>query len=82
MSNVVVKSVEARREQRQFLQLPWQLHRDNPNWMPPLRTNRKELVGYRKHPFCEENEVHFRPEGRSTVRARGRHRQSRAYSEV
>jgi GNAT superfamily N-acetyltransferase len=57
MSNLVVKPVETRRERRQFLQLPWQLHRDDPNWMPPLRTNQKELVGYRKHPFHEGNKV-------------------------
>lgn len=57
MSNVVVKPVESSRERRQFLKLPWQLYRDDPNWIPPLRANQKELVGYRRHPFYEENEV-------------------------
>jgi len=54
---LVVKPVENRRERRQFLELPWRLYRDDPNWIPPLRTNQRELVGYKRHPFYEENEV-------------------------
>ena len=48
MSNVVVKPVETRRERKQFLMLPWQLYRDDPNWIPPLRRSLEELVGYRR----------------------------------
>ncbi len=51
MSNVKVVPVVDRRQQRSFIQLPWQLYRDNPNWMPPLIQNQRELLGYRRHPF-------------------------------
>lgn len=54
---VVVKAVEGRRERKQFLQLPWHLYQDDPHWIPPLRMNQKELVGYARHPFYEENSV-------------------------
>ncbi|MEE3076796.1 MAG: N-acetyltransferase, partial [Planctomycetota bacterium] len=41
-------------EKRQFLNLPWQLHREDPNWIPPLRQNQAELVGFKKHPFHDD----------------------------
>ncbi len=52
-----VKPVESRRERKQFLTLPWQFYRDDPNWIPPLRQNQKSLVGYARHPFHEVAEV-------------------------
>jgi len=57
MSSVVVKPVESRRERKQFLEFPWTLYRGDPNWIPPLRGNQKEMVGYGRHPFYEVNRV-------------------------
>ncbi|MHC4179810.1 MAG: N-acetyltransferase, partial [Planctomycetota bacterium] len=57
MSDLVVKRVSARHERKQFLEFPWTLYRDDPNWIPPLRGNQKELVGYRPHAFYERNQV-------------------------
>lgn len=56
MSNLIVKPVESRRERKQFLNLPWQIYRGNSNWIPPLRLNQKELVGYVHHPFYDDAE--------------------------
>jgi GNAT superfamily N-acetyltransferase len=55
---VRVKPVETRREQKQFLELPWQINRGDPNWMPPLRRNQQELAGFKPHPFYNEAEAH------------------------
>jgi GNAT superfamily N-acetyltransferase len=57
MSDVVVKPVATRGERKQFLMLPWKLYRDDPNWIPPLRLNQEELVGYRRHPFYDDAEA-------------------------
>jgi len=57
MPELIVKRVESRREERQFLEFPWILYRDDPNWIPPMRANLKEMVGYRRHPFYENNEA-------------------------
>jgi hypothetical protein len=57
MPEIIVRPVSTRREQRQFLNYPWQLYRDDPNWVPPLRSDQQELVGYRPHPFHETNRV-------------------------
>jgi len=57
MDKIAVEPVTTRRQRTQFLGFPWVLHRGNPNWIPPLRGNQKELVGYRRHPFYRRNEV-------------------------
>ncbi len=57
MDKIVVKQVESGKDRRQFLDLPWTLYRDDPNWVPPLRANAKELVGFAPHPFYARNSV-------------------------
>jgi GNAT superfamily N-acetyltransferase len=57
MSDLVIKPVATRAEKRLFLGFPWKLYRGDPNWIPPLRLDQEELVGYKRHPFYEKNEV-------------------------
>ena len=57
MSTVIIKPVATRRERKLFVELPWTLYRNDPNWIPPIRDNIKELVGYKRHPFYEVNRV-------------------------
>jgi len=57
MANVSIQPVETRRQKRQFVALPWTLYRDDPNWIPPLRVNIKELVGFKRHPFHDVADV-------------------------
>jgi hypothetical protein len=53
MSHYQVFRVETRKQQKQFMELIWQLYKGDPNWIPPLRMNQEELVGFRRHPFYE-----------------------------
>ena len=57
MPDLKILPVATAQQRKQFVQLPWTLYRDDPNWVPPLRRNLEELVGYRPHPFYERNEV-------------------------
>ncbi len=57
MPECIVKSVQTRDEKKAFLELPWKLHRQDPLWIPPLRRNQKELVGYAEHPFYRDAEI-------------------------
>lgn len=57
MGSVEVAPVQSRRERGQFVDLPWELYRGDPNWIPPLRHNQKQLLGYARHPFHEIAEV-------------------------
>ncbi len=56
-SPVSVKPVTSGRERKLFLNFPWQHYRGDPNWTPPLRTNQKELVNYKRHPFYDDAEI-------------------------
>lgn len=52
-----ISPVTSRKDQREFMSLLWDLYRNDPNWIPPLRRNQEELVGFRKHPFYDDAEV-------------------------
>jgi len=55
MTDLVVQPDSTRRQRRRFLGFPWTLYRGDPHWIPPLRMDQKELVGYAHHPFYESN---------------------------
>jgi GNAT superfamily N-acetyltransferase len=57
MSALTVLPVKTRREKSQFFKFPWTLYRDDPNWIPPLRTNQLELLNYKRHPFYDDGEI-------------------------
>ena len=57
MSDVRIIPVSTRREQRDFLELPWRLYQGDPNWIPPLRMEQRGLVGLGRHPFHQQANV-------------------------
>ena len=81
MPDVVhVSPVRSWRDRRAFMNFAWDLYRNDPIWVPPLRDNFKRLVGWKYHPFQEIGEVQTFP---GSARWRGgrphrRHRQPRA----
>ncbi len=56
-SNIEIIPVKTNREKKLFLNFPWTHYKGDPNWVPPLRQNQKELVNYAKHPFYDDAEV-------------------------
>ncbi len=48
--------VRSRRERQEFLALERAIYRDDPNWVPPIWQLRRELVGFKHHPFYEDAE--------------------------
>ncbi|MFT7641326.1 MAG: hypothetical protein ACI9G1_003073 [Pirellulaceae bacterium] len=57
MANLEVIPVQNRREEKQFVNLAWDIYRDDPNWVPPLIQNQLELLNYRRHPFYDDGEI-------------------------
>jgi len=57
MPHLEVIPVATRGERKQFFNLPWELYRDDPHWIPPLRIVQKELLNYRRHPFYDDAEI-------------------------
>jgi GNAT superfamily N-acetyltransferase len=53
MSQYTVIPVRERRHKKEFMQLLWRLYKNDPNWVPPLRMNQEELVGFRRNPFYD-----------------------------
>ncbi|MFL6276740.1 MAG: N-acetyltransferase [Blastocatellia bacterium] len=52
-----VKPARAAREQKQFLDLPYRLHRHQSHWIAPLRMAQKDLLDTTRHPFYKTADV-------------------------
>lgn len=53
VTEIIVEPVTTGKQWRQFLNLPWELHQQDPCWVPPLRLTQEEMVGFQKHAFYE-----------------------------
>ena len=57
MSSVEIKKVETKKELMQFIKMPWDIYKDDPNWVPPLIMDRKKLLDKKKNPFFQHAEM-------------------------
>ena len=53
MSSISVIPVSSKAQQKAFIRFAWDHYKGDPNWVPPLIQNIKELLNYKKHPFYE-----------------------------
>jgi hypothetical protein len=56
--NVTVRPVRGRGDLREFIKLPFRLHRDTP-WVPPLILERRGFLDREKNPFFEHAEAEY-----------------------
>ncbi len=54
---VSVVPVTTRSQQKAFIKFAWSLYEGDPNWIPPLLINIKELLNYKQHPFYDKGEI-------------------------
>jgi len=57
MSRIEIIPVETKKEKKQFILLPWKIYKGDPNWVPPLIIDQKELFDPKKHPFYTHSEA-------------------------
>ncbi len=57
MTELVIQRVATAHQRKQFLEFPWKIYRNNRFWIPPLRDNQKEMVGYAHNPFYDRNKI-------------------------
>ncbi len=57
--NIVEIDTRQRRAVKQFLELPFRLYRDVPQWVPPLRLEARRALDRRRNPFFEHSEAAF-----------------------
>ena len=55
--SINVVPVRTKKEQKQFIRYPWELYKGDPNWIPPLIMDQKELLNFKPHPFYENAEI-------------------------
>ncbi len=56
MSSISVIPVSTKAQQKAFVRFAWDHYEGDPNWVPPLISNIRELLDYKKHPFYEDAE--------------------------
>ncbi|HEY7950253.1 MAG TPA: hypothetical protein VID51_05400, partial [Solirubrobacterales bacterium] len=59
MGNVSIRPVRTRRELKRFVKVPFRLHRDHPQWVPPLIFDRMQFLDRGKNPFFEHAEAEY-----------------------
>lgn len=53
-----LKLVETKSEWNDFIDLPWRIYKDDPQWVPPLRMAVRDLLDVRKNPFFKHAFMH------------------------
>jgi hypothetical protein len=56
-NEITVREVRSSKEQKQFLELPYQLYKGHPHWVPQLRMAQKDILNTNKHPFYKTSDV-------------------------
>lgn len=57
MSKLTVRPVRSRRELKRFVKVPFRVHRDHPQWVPPLIVDRMQFLNRSKNPYFDHAEV-------------------------
>lgn len=57
MKDLVVRAVSSKRDTMDFLQVPFEVFRDDPNWVPPLFFERLEHLSKTKNPYFKHAEA-------------------------
>ena len=56
---VEIKEAVTKKEIKQFIKFPWQVYKNDPNWVPPLIFDMKNRLNRNKDPFFEFGEAVF-----------------------
>ncbi len=56
MADIEIIAVEGGSELKDFIDLPWRIYAEYPNWVPPLKKEVRRMLDPRKHPFWEFSE--------------------------
>lgn len=57
MKNLTLKCVKTRQQFRDFINLPWKLFGQDPDWIPPLRMTVKDYLSVKKNPFYQHSQL-------------------------
>lgn len=55
--DIVITNVNDKADLKAFVELPWDIYKDDPNWVPPLKGEVYDLLTLGKNPFYEHATV-------------------------
>jgi len=58
-NDLVITPVSGKADLKAFIDLPWRLYANDPNWVPPLKAEVKELLTPGKNPFFGHAEAQY-----------------------
>ena len=59
MASVSIRPVRTRGELKRFVKVPFRLHRDSEQWVPPLIFERMQFLDRKKNPWFEHGEAEY-----------------------
>jgi len=59
MSEITIKKVETKQDQKRFITFPWKIYKDDPLWVPPLLPGRLDMMDPQQGVFIQRGEVDF-----------------------
>ena len=59
MAALTIRPVADRRDLNAFIEVPYRLRRNDPQWVPPLRFERRQFLNRQKNPWFEHAEAEF-----------------------
>lgn len=54
---ITVRAAVSSRDRRHFQRLPWAIYANDPNWVPPILSQERLLLGWKRHPFFDHAEM-------------------------
>lgn len=57
VNDIRITKIVSKKDLKSFIKFPWEVYRDDPNWVPPLIMDMKEKLDERKNPLFEHAEV-------------------------
>jgi len=59
MTSIEVRPVRNKSEHRTFIRFPWRIYKDDPLWVPPLLSDRRERIDPSRGVFFQHGEAEF-----------------------
>jgi hypothetical protein len=54
---IAVRATTSWRDRRRFQRFPWAIYAGDPNWVPPILSQERPLLGWGRHPFFANAEM-------------------------
>jgi hypothetical protein len=59
MANLTIKTVQNKKQLKEFIRLAWKINAGDPNWVPPLMMDRLKVLDKVKNPFFQHSEAEY-----------------------